>query len=166
MSLAVGLVLSLLAGPGVASAASVTFDVPPFAPYNGSNPPPPWNDTNGNPINAVSPGVFKGATNNTFYMVGLAVAANNNQIADYEFSAGLNCYSSPDLRNWTRQNARQRAATKRHAGAVHQRRGARIHAPRLPHARRLQHRRAQVRDVGQDQRLAELEQSKLLPSDG
>jgi hypothetical protein len=92
--------------PGVAEAATVTFDVPPFAPFNGGNPPPPWNDTTGNRINAVSPGVFRGGSGDgNFYMIGLAVAASNNQPSDYYFSAGLNCYSSPDLRNWTRQNA-------------------------------------------------------------
>ena len=32
----------------VVLAATVTFDVPPFAPYNGSNPTAPWNDTSGN----------------------------------------------------------------------------------------------------------------------
>src|SRR6185503_5077085 len=68
-------VLTLLATMvhGVAHAATVTFDVPPFAPFNGSNPPPPWNDTTGNNINAVSPGVFKGAAGDSnFYLIGVA----------------------------------------------------------------------------------------------
>ncbi len=90
----------------IAHAATVTFDVPPFVPFNGSNPPPPWNDTSGNHINAVSPGVFRGGAGDTnYYLIGDAVAGANNQTADYEFRAGLNCYSSPDLRNWTRRNA-------------------------------------------------------------
>jgi len=90
----------------VASAASVTFNVPPFAPFTGSNPPPPWNDTAGNHINAVSPGVFRGGGSDAnFYLIGVAVAGSSNQISDYTFRAGMNCYSSTDLRNWTRQNA-------------------------------------------------------------
>jgi len=57
-------------------------------------------------INAVSPGVFRGGGGDTnFYLIGDAVAGSNNQVSDYVFSAGMNCYSSRDLRNWTRQNA-------------------------------------------------------------
>ncbi|HEY3061539.1 MAG TPA: fibronectin type III domain-containing protein [Chloroflexota bacterium] len=101
-----GLAILAAMAATISNAATVSFDVPPFAPFNGTNPPPAWNDTDGHHINAVSPGVFKGGgADGNFYLVGLAVAASNNQQSDYYFSAGLNCYSSPDLRNWTRQNA-------------------------------------------------------------